>query len=77
MAINKAYFTSLVPLAIVIATPGDYVTRGGETVKIRTSSNEHKFGCLGRYACGTSDSWHRSGRIFSSRETQNDIVRVA
>lgn len=59
----------------VITTPGQYVTRSGETVTIENADNAHWK--RGHYADGTPERWNRSGRIFSGQETQNDIIRPA
>jgi len=72
---TSAYFAPLVLLPTVIDGPGVYETRAGETVVIHDSSPRHCFGCCGTYASGVAESWHRSGRVFASRETQNDIVK--
>jgi hypothetical protein len=71
---SSGYFAPLVLLQEVITQPGNYVTRCGETVKVETASRKHQFACHGSYPNGISESWHRSGRILASRETDNDIV---
>ena len=73
----SAYFASMVTLPIIIAGPGQYVTRGGEPVTIERASTTHGFNCYGVYANGVRDSWHRSGRLYAGTESRNDIVRAA
>lgn len=70
----SAYFVPLVLIPVVIDSPGKYLTRCGETVEIVASSHRHDFGCHGHYANGVRESWHKSGRIFASQQTANDIV---
>lgn len=74
----------LVILPYVIQGPGDYVTRCGERVSITSvdsgthySPRDSYSSCRGTYSCGTVESWHPSGRLYTSRECQNDIVRKA
>ena len=74
---SSAYFASMVTLPIVIDGPGRYVTRGGEIVTIETVGRNHAFNCYGAYANGVRDSWHRSGRLFASITSSNDIVGAA
>jgi hypothetical protein len=71
---SKAYYASLVCLPIVITEPGEYLTRGGETVTITKTSARNDHGCAGKYETGTPENWHRSGRIYFGMESQNDIV---
>lgn len=71
---DKRYFTSLFVLPAVIDGSGKYATRCGEGVEIAQSSSKHDFGCIGTYSNGTTEHWHKSGRLFSSRETANDVV---
>lgn len=74
----SAYFAPLVSLPVVIDDSGEYITRSGERVYIERASSRHDFGCVGHYAdCGTSERWHKSGRILAASETPNDIVRRA
>lgn len=69
-------FTSLVPLPVIIDSPGWYETRRGERVHMRSSTNSPtSMGCIGRYEGGPCDGWHRSGRLYCTAESQNDIVR--
>jgi hypothetical protein len=74
---NQANFAGLVPLNTVITSPGQYLTRGGETVTINKATTDHKFGCHGAYASGALDCWHRSGRLYFTLESPNDIISAA
>ena len=78
MSGNAAYMAPLVILPNVITEPGYYLTRCGDTVHVYAVSARHNFDCFGSYrsgnASGLHDSWHKSGRVFASRETDNDIV---
>jgi hypothetical protein len=70
----SAYFASLVALPTIIDQPGEYLTRAGEVVRIGDVSAAHDFGCIGTYHCGPEDHWHRSGRLYASSLSRNDIV---
>lgn len=70
----SAYFAPLVLLPTVIKAPGQYLTRAGDLVTIDRTSQRHDFGCVGRYADGIGEQWHRSGRIYASTATANDII---
>lgn len=74
--VGSAYFAPLVTLADIITEAGDYVTRAGERVTIEQVSTRHDFMCVGYYhdADRTRDGWHKSGRIYASKETQCDVV---
>lgn len=77
---THAYFAPLVLLPIVVTEPGKYITRCGDTVLIEQTSGRHDFGNRGFYdATGEriTDSWHRSGRVNASRESNNDLVARA
>lgn len=74
---NRAYFAPLVTLPAVITGPGEYLTRAGERVKVVVASRRHEFGCEGQYSTGQDEAWHKTGRLFASRETRNDIVSPA
>lgn len=74
---SQAYFCSMVVLPTVVTGPGAYVTRCGETVTVDVASTRHEFGCHGTYPGNIRESWHKSGRLFASRETANDIVKPA
>lgn len=71
---DAAYFAPFVVLPTVIDGPGQYVTRCGEIVEISQASNRHDFGCAGAYSNSVGERWHKSGRLFASRETVNDVV---
>lgn len=74
---TSAYFVPLVLLDTVITAPGSYRTRSGETVTIERTSTKHDFGNRGFYGAreaGVTESWHRSGRVSASRESNNDVV---
>jgi hypothetical protein len=69
-------FASLVPLPVIIDGAGWYETRQGERVHIRSSTNSPtSFGCIGRYEGGPCDGWHRSGRLYFTVKSMNDIIR--
>lgn len=70
----SAYFAPLVLAPIIIDAPGQYVTRNGEVVHVARSSGKHDFGCAGTYSNNVREHWHKSGRLFASRETVNDVV---
>ena len=75
---SSSYYAPLVVLPVIITTPGEYITRGGERVTISKTSSLNDHGCVGVYAVnGISDAWHRSGRIYAGMESLNDIVREA
>lgn len=74
---NRAYFAPLVTKPVIITGPGQYKTRNGDIVTIHKVSRAHDFGCGGHYSDDTYDSWHKSGRIFATSESQNDIVSRA
>lgn len=71
---SSAYFVPLICLPAVIDGPGKYVTRCGEVVEIVKSSNRHDYGCTGTYSNNVAERWHKSGRIFATKETANDVV---
>lgn len=74
---TSAYFAPLVLLPTVIAAPGQYRTRCGETVTVETvppGIRHHAHDCHGSYANGTREAWHRSGRLYAGPECVNDIV---
>lgn len=71
---NPAYFAPLVQLNAIITAPGLYVTRSGEIVTVESTSQAHTFGCAGHYTDGKKEAWHRSGRLFATSESQNDIL---
>lgn len=72
------YFIPLFILPEIVDGPGEYLTRCGDRVTIDRASTRHDFGCVGSYAlCGTAERWHKTGRIFATSETRNDIVQRA
>lgn len=74
---NKAipYAAFFLSFPVIITAPGQYITRSGEAVEIEAARDAHWM--VGKYACGTTETWHRSGRIFSGKQTQNDIIAKA
>lgn len=74
---SSAYFAPLVTKPVVITGAGRYRTRCGEVVVVNDAPagiRHHAFDCFGRYATGEREQWHRSGRLYASRECSNDIV---
>jgi hypothetical protein len=67
-------FASLVTLPTIIDAPGVYLTRGGAEVIIHTVTTRHSFGCVGTYADGIEDGWHKSGRVLCTLKTSIDII---
>jgi len=77
---THAYFAPLVLPPVVITEPGQYLTRSGERVTVESTSQKHDFGNRGYYGSADNriaESWHRSGRVSASRESNNDIVSRA
>lgn len=74
---TSAYLYPLILLPVIIDAPGKYKTRCGETVEVTKTSNKHDFGCHGTYEGNIAERWHKSGRIFASQESNNDIVEKA
>lgn len=72
---SSADFRPLVTLPLVIDSPGEYLTRCGEIVLIDLVSTKHNFGCVGVYASGLLDRWHKSGRLYFDARSDNDIVQ--
>lgn len=70
---NAAYHMMHYTLPTVIDGPGEYVTRGGDTVTItRVSGNRAE----GKYSCGIAERWScRGGRVLPFYESRNDVVR--
>lgn len=77
MSKNKSYFAALVTKPTIIVKPGKYQTRCGEIVKVEIASARHEFGCVGVYANGVREVWHKTGRLYATRECANDIVSAA
>lgn len=72
----SAYYVPLISLPDLVIAPADYLTRGGDLVTIVKVSSKHDHECAGFYtASGTTERWHKSGRILASSETRNDIIR--
>lgn len=60
-------------LPTIIDALGFYKTRCGEIVRIEEISTG-PMGAKGIYPCGIREFWDISGRIWSSKECDNDIV---
>lgn len=74
----KAYFLPLVSLPVIIDEPGEYVTRCGDVVTVTLVSARHDLNCHGFYNDGhINESWHKSGRLYTTTESFNDIVSKA
>jgi hypothetical protein len=73
---SSAYFAPLVLLPEIITEPGQYQTRCGEVVTVVSISQKyrHDFENRGSYPNGVAERWHKSGRIFATSTTDNDIV---
>lgn len=70
-----SYFSPLLPT--IITGPGTYRTRSGEVVTIDTVPQRPSIvycDCVGRYSSGVIETWNSCGRIFTGRETNNDII---
>ncbi len=63
------YFPATLP--VIITEPGIYLTRCGERVAVTYVAGHRAYG---NYACGIKESWHKSGRLFPSTASTNDIV---
>ncbi len=65
-------------LPVIVDAPGNYVTRSGEVVTI-TAVKKASYGltCKGVYPQGILETWTKSGHIFPSIESGNDIVAKA
>jgi hypothetical protein len=70
-----ATFTALMMLPVIIDAPGQYITRGGETVTIYMATDKNSFACSGFYSNEIGDSWHKSGRLYFHEQSANDIVK--
>lgn len=68
-------FAHFVGLTDIIDEPGFYETRCGGIVSVHYASKRHDFGCKGQYSEGFVEGWHKSGRLYFLRESDNDIVR--
>jgi hypothetical protein len=67
-----------------IEVPGNYLTRGGETVKILQINSEkapiwYRNYCLGEKIAGQFKGcrfiWQKSGEMHEGRKSDNDIVK--
>lgn len=76
---TKAYFLPLVNLPVIIDEPGKYVTRCGDVVTVTKVSSRHDINCHGYYGerYKTKERWHKSGRLYATTESFNDIVSKA
>lgn len=74
---QACFLAPLVSLPVVITANGKYLTRSGEVVDVDSVSNNQGLGCKGTYSTGQVESWHRSGRLFSMKQSMNDIVQAA
>lgn len=65
-----------VVLPTIITGPGQYVTRGGETVTITSvrPGNGEPYAAQGGYANGVEECWDVSGRLYPNILSDNDIV---
>jgi hypothetical protein len=66
---------SLVVKPVIIDRPGTYLTRCCQRVTVTEVSTKHDRGCIGTYPEGIKEGLHMSGRIFTGRESPNDIVQ--
>ncbi len=69
-----AYFTEFILLPTIITGVGMYKTRGGEVVEILAYTPGNRYGCSGKYSCGTKESWHNTGRLYFGQTCDNDII---
>lgn len=74
---QACFIAPLVSLPVVITHAGKYITRSGEVVEVHVTSSNQDLGCMGAYATGQAEGWHRSGRLYSSKQSMNDIVQAA
>lgn len=78
MNYSKACFLApIVSLPVVITHAGKYITRSGEVVEVHVASSNQDLGCKGTYPTGQAEGWHRSGRLYSAKQSMNDIVQAA
>lgn len=77
MKIPRPYFSAALP--IIITEPGKYITRSGEVVEVLeiSTSRRSMYSAHGVYSDGVREAWHKSGRIFPTIDTVNDIVKKA
>ena len=69
--------TALLSKPRIIVGPGQYVTRSGEIVTVKSMLTRRFYGAAGHYPNGTQEMWDVSGRILPLTETDNDVVRAA
>lgn len=74
---QACFLSPLVSLPVVIVDAGKYITRSGEVVEVDVASSNQDLGCKGTYSTGQAEGWHRSGRLYSSKQSMNDIVQAA
>ena len=74
---QACFLAPLVSLPVVITGTGKYLTRSGEVVEVKVASSNQDLGCKGAYSTGQAEGWHRSGRLYSSKQSMNDIVQAA
>ncbi len=67
-----SYFSPCLP--VIITAPGKYLTRCGEIVEITNTDARGQLGCAGTYPCGLKDRWNKSGRLYYSTLSSNDII---
>lgn len=70
--IPSPYFSPSLPE--IVTCNGFYVTRQGEVVEILQKSEAVPQFFAGRYSSGVYDMWHKSGRMFPSTDSDNDII---
>lgn len=63
-------------LPTIIDGPGEYVTRGGETVTVESVVGPGIITAraYGSYSCGIRESWYANGRVLPFSASLNDIV---
>ena len=64
---------SLITLPTIITAVGEYVTRNGEIVTVESIDN-HSFSCSGRYSNDIDESWDKTGRLYPTTLSDNDII---
>jgi hypothetical protein len=76
-SLRASYLAALIPLPRVITSPGQYITRCGETVTITDTSQYHW--AHGYYSTPRhiAERWHRSGRLYAGQLSDNDIIKAA
>lgn len=72
--------TALLSKPRIIVGPGQYVTRSGEIVTVKSIELpwvRRFYGAVGHYPNGTQEKWDVSGRCLPLTLTDNDVVRAA